>query len=300
MRQVAEVDDAVGVRGAAGTARHDDVGVGQIQMRRLPRQALGERRYPRPRARARPRLDLGALRRVGDVRNQLRHNVGAVSQIPLQGPVEPGMAEVGQRTTDPARHFAEARDRRGGQIAGVEQRAAGQITQQPDVGASSSTKPVIAVHFSPARLGSGTATRSDGSASAIRSAAASWASNSVALKAGLAILSTPTIVAVGVADDEVAVLVAAQRFRAGRAFRSAARQDVLGLRLGHLRAGQLRLLEEIEADGAARTCSPVDELHDDVAERVVVVAGGGVPGVGQLDELGAGHLVQEVLARLRR
>ena len=47
------------------------------------------------------------------------------------------------------------------------------------------------VHFSPARLGSGTATRKLGSAAAIRSAARSWACSSVALKAGFAIFSTP-------------------------------------------------------------------------------------------------------------
>lgn len=41
------------------------------------------------------------------------------------------------------------------------------------------------------------------------------------------------------------------------------------------------------------TKSP-DEVHHDVGERVVVVAGGGAPRVGQFDELRVGHLGQEV------
>ena len=56
-----------------------------------------------------------------------------------------------------------------------------------------STKPVTVVHFSPATVGSGTAMRNPGSASAISVAAMSWASNSAALNAGFAIFNTPTI-----------------------------------------------------------------------------------------------------------
>src|SRR6516164_9024238 len=44
-----------------------------------------------------------------------------------------------------------------------------------------------------------------------------------------------------------------------------------------------------------KTSSAADELDDRVGERVVVVAGGGVARVGEFDELGGGHLVEEVL-----
>ena len=49
---------------------------------------------------------------------------------------------------------------------------------------------------------------------------------------------------------EVAVLVAAQPLGAGPQA-VMRRDDLFGLRLGHLRCGQLGLFEEVEADGAA-------------------------------------------------
>ena len=122
VRQVAEVDDAVGVHGAADTARHDDVGVGQVQMRRLPGQAVGERRVSATTRLAAASSTVARCDGVGDVRKQLRHNVGAVLQIPLQGAVQPGMVESGQRAADPARHFAKARD--GRRAAGSRSRTA--------------------------------------------------------------------------------------------------------------------------------------------------------------------------------
>src|ERR1700758_2190674 len=42
------------------------------------------------------------------------------------------------------------------------------------------------------------------------------------------------------------------------------------------------------------TRSATDELADCVGECVVVVPGGGVAGIGEFDELGGGHLVEEV------
>ena len=41
-------------------------------------------------------------------------------------------------------------------------------------------------------------------------------------------------------------------------------------------------------------CSPQHEFDDGFGECVVVVAGGGVAGAGQLDEFRGGHLVEEV------
>src|ERR1700756_4550389 len=47
--------------------------------------------------------------------------------------------------------------------------------------------------------------------------------------------------------------------------------------------------------GATTKSSAAEKLDDSVGECVVVVAGGGVAGVGEFDELGGGHLVEEVL-----
>ena len=52
-------------------------------------------------------------------------------------------------------------------------------------------------------------------------------------------------------NDEVAVLVTAQQRGPGPQ-PVMLRDDLFGLRFGHLRSGQLRFFEEIEADGAAR------------------------------------------------
>ena len=74
-------------------------------MHGLPRQLIDERRDPRPRFRG-CRVHPRAVQWVGDVRNQFRHNGGAVPQIPLQHPVKAGMTKTLERPTHPPSDLA--------------------------------------------------------------------------------------------------------------------------------------------------------------------------------------------------
>ena len=101
-------------------------------MHRLPRQVIGKRDDPRPRLGGRlvqPR----AVQRVGDVRNQFRHNRSAIAQIPLQDPVQAGMAEAVERPADPPGHLAKPCDRGRRQVTRILQCPAWQVSQQPHV-----------------------------------------------------------------------------------------------------------------------------------------------------------------------
>ncbi len=220
-----------------------------------------------------------AVRRVSDVRTQLRHDVSAVAQIPLQDPVQAGMAEALQRPAHPACDVAEAGDGGRRQVARLQQRAAGQVPQQPHVGGS-----VDQTRYGRALLAGGVGQRHRHPQDRLR-LGDQFAPPVLGLQLGrgerrIGDLEHPDDLAVVVGDHEVLVLLAAQR-RGARACRSGW-PDFLCLRLAHPGAGSSGASRKLKPDR-----SPADELHDDFGERVVVVAGRGVSRLGQLDELGA-------------
>ena len=102
-------------------------------MHGLPRQLITDHRDSRPCLAGR-HVQPCAVQRVGDVRNQFRHNRGAIAQIPLQSAVKTGMAEALQRPAHPPGHLAQSRDRGRRQVARIMQHPAGQVAQQPHVG----------------------------------------------------------------------------------------------------------------------------------------------------------------------
>ena len=106
------------------------------------------------------------------------------------------------------------------------------------------------MHFSPDTLGSGTAMRSDGSASAMQVGRNILRLQFGCVESGIGDLQHAEDLVGRAVDDEVAVLVTAQQLGPGPQ-PVMLRDDLFGLRFGHLRSRQLRLFEEIEADGAA-------------------------------------------------
>src|SRR5205085_2721179 len=139
--------------------------------------------------------------------------------------------------------------RRGRKVTGVEQRAAGQITQQPNVSGLVQQSRYHRAFFT-RQVGQ---RRSDPQR---RFRLGDPDCRGVLgfqlrrVESRIGDLEHAEDVSVGVVDDEVAILVAAKQFGARR-HAVVLREDLLSLRFGDLMAGQLRLFEEVEADSAA-------------------------------------------------
>ena len=103
-------------------------------MHRLTRQFVGQRARSATTPRAWRRPALSRSEASATCESERRHHVGAVSQIPLQDPVQARMAEVRQRPAHPACDVAQPGDRRRRQVARLDQCPAGQETQQPHIG----------------------------------------------------------------------------------------------------------------------------------------------------------------------
>ena len=208
VRQVAEVDDAV--------RKRDRVGRDTTTLASVRSRCTAWRGRSSARGAIRDHASAAAVvsdRERGSATCPTRavDDVVAVAEVPLQRAVQAGMAEVRQGAADSARQLAHACDDRRRQVARVEQRAARQEPQEPDVGGS-----VDQVGHRRGRLAREVRQRHRDPQRRLRrgdsSAAASCAASSVCGEGGVGDLQNTEHPVVVVVDQEVLVLVAAKGF----------------------------------------------------------------------------------------
>src|SRR5258705_8917332 len=191
-------------------------------------------------------LEPTAVRLVSDMRNQRCHDVGAVTQVPLQDAVKPGMVETLERAADPAGPCAQARNGRRRNVARLDQRPAGQVAEQPHVGGA-----VDQTRYGRALLACGIQYW-HGDAQGWLHLGDQFRRQVLRFQFGrgegrIGDLEHPRDIAGGADDHEVLVLVTAQRLRLG-AHAVVDTQNLLGLHLAYLRRRELRCLKEIETN----------------------------------------------------
>ena len=219
----------------------DHVVVGHVAVHRLPRQPPGQRLHPVPGRTSRGRHPVPQVF-VPHVPGQRVHHAQRVPQVPLQHPVQARVLEAAQRQADLPGHRTQARDDPRRQVASrARERPAGQKAQHPGQGPAP-------VDWAPVDGHLGRSVR-HGRDPQIRARPRDMRGRGVLrLDLGRAERRVRDLQhaehAAAVSQQEIAVLLAAQRLRLHREAEQS--RDPFGLKDRHLRNRQPAVPEEID------------------------------------------------------
>ena len=238
--QIAEVDDPVR-RPQPPLEEADHVVVGHVAVHCLPRQPPGQRLHPAPGRTSRGRHPAPQVL-VPHVPGQRFHHAQRVPQVPLQHPVQARVLEAAQRQADLPGHRAQAGDHPRRQVATrARERPAGQVAQHPGQGS-------VPVDWAPVHGHLGRSVR-HGRDPQVRAGRRDMRGRGVLrLDLGRAERRVRDLQhaehAAAVGQQEVAVLLTAQRLRAHRQAEQG--RHPFGLQDRHLRNREPAVSEEID------------------------------------------------------